>query len=150
MKYKVDSRKVKDGDIFVALREANGDGHRFIDDAIKNGASKVIVEEGLYKVDTLVVKNTHDYLVNVLKNDYKDMLSKLTIIGMTGTNGKTTTCYCLHKLLNKLGKKCGYIGTIGFYIDDKIRDLNNTTPDILDIYEMLLECVNNGCSCNGS
>jgi len=145
MKYKVDSRKVKKGDIFVALREANGDGHKFIDDAINNGASKVVVEEGLYKVDTLVVKNTHDYLINTLKEEYKDIISKLTIIGVTGTNGKTTTCFCLHKMLNEIGLKCGYIGTIGFYINDKIKDLNNTTPDILDLYELLITCVNNDC-----
>ena len=62
------------------------------------------------------------------------------MIAITGTNGKTTSCYLISQMLNNLGIKCGYIGTIGFYINEKIKDLNNTTPDILDIYEMLLEC----------
>ena len=67
------------------------------------------------------------------------------MIAITGTNGKTTSCYLISQMLNNLGIKCGYIGTIGFYINEKIKDLNNTTPDILDIYEMLLECKKNGC-----
>ena len=62
---------------------------------------------------------------------------------MTGTNGKTTTCFLIYQVLNKLNIKCAYIGTIGFYLDKKVRDLSNTTPDILEIYEMLLECAFN-------
>ena len=144
MNIKSDSRKINPGDIFIALEYIN-DGHKYILDAIEKGASKVIVKEGLYSVDTLVVKDTHEYLVNYLKENYWNEIKGLKIIGMTGTNGKTTTCYLLHKVLNKLGKKASYIGTLGFYIDDKIRDLNNTTPDILDIYEMLMESKESGC-----
>ena len=144
MNIKSDSRKIKPGDTFIALDYVN-DGHKYILDAINNGATKVIVKEGLYSVDTLVVKDTHEYLVNYLKENYKDEIKDLKLIGMTGTNGKTTTCYLLHKSLNKLGKKTAYIGTLGFYIDNKMRDLNNTTPDILDIYEMLMESKNEGC-----
>jgi len=144
MNIKSDSRKIKPGDTFIALEYIN-DGHKYVLDAIENGATKVIVKEGLYSVDTLVVKDTHEYLVNYLKNNYWSEIKDLKIIGMTGTNGKTTTCYLLHKALNKLGRKAAYIGTLGFYIDDKIKDLNNTTPDILDIYEMLLESKQNNC-----
>ena len=144
MNIKSDSRKITKGDTFVALKYSN-DGHRYIEDAIRNGASKVVAEEGLYSVDTLIVKDTHEYLVNYLKDNYSDLIKDLKLIGMTGTNGKTTTCFLLHKALNRLGHKCSYIGTIGFYIDEKIRDLNNTTPDILDIYEMLLESSENNC-----
>lgn len=145
MKYKTDSRKVTKGDTFIALKEANHDGHDYINDAIKNGATTVICEKGLCKVETLIVKNTHDYLVKILNEEYQDKLKDMTLIGMTGTNGKTTTCYCLHQMLNKINLKCGYIGTIGFYIKDKIKNLNNTTPDILDIYELLLECYEKKC-----
>lgn len=145
MNIKCDSRKVEKGDIFVALRGHNQDGHDYIKEAITRGAKKIIAEEGLYETDTLIVKNTHDYLIQYLKDTYGTKIEKLKLIGMTGTNGKTTTCYLLQKALNQLGHKCGYIGTIGFYIDEKIRDLNNTTPDILDLYEMLLECVDAGC-----
>lgn len=144
MNIKSDSRKVEKGDTFIALNYVH-DGHKYIEDAIKNGATKIIAEHGLYSVDTLIVNNTHDYLVNYLRETYGKELSDLKLIGMTGTNGKTTTCYLIHKALNDLGEKCAYIGTIGFYIDEKIKDLNNTTPDILDLYEMLLYAKEKEC-----
>lgn len=144
MNIKSDSRKIKKGDTFVALKYSN-DGHQYIEDAIKKGATSVVAEHGLYSVDTLIVKDTHEYLVNYLKTNYWDKIKDLKIIGMTGTNGKTTTCYLLHKALNILGEKCAYIGTIGFYIDEKIKDLENTTPDILEIYEMLLKAKEEEC-----
>lgn len=144
MNIKSDSRKIEKGDTFIALKYIN-DGHNYIEDAIKNGASKVIAEHGLYSVDTLIVGDTHEYLVNYLKDEYWEQIKDLKIIGMTGTNGKTTTCYLIHQVLNNLEEKCAYIGTIGFYIKDKVRDLNNTTPDILEIYEMLLYAKEQGC-----
>lgn len=144
MNIKSDSRKVEKGDTFVALKYSN-DGHQYIEDAIKRGATGVVADHGLYSVDTLIVKDTHEYLVNYLKDNYWDKIKDLKIIGMTGTNGKTTTCYLLHKALNMLGEKCAYIGTIGFYIDEKIKDLENTTPDILEIYEMLLKAKEENC-----
>ncbi len=142
MNIKDDSRKVNKGDIFVALKKVN-DGHKYVLDAIKNGASKVVVSDGDYEVETLKVKDTHEYLVNYLYDNYYDKIKNLKLIGMTGTNGKTTTCFLIYQALNKLGIKCAYIGTIGFYLDKKIKPLNNTTPDILEIYELLLECVDN-------
>ena len=144
MNIKSDSRKVEKGDTFVALKYSN-DGHQYIEDAIKRGATSVVSEHGLYSVDTLIVKDTHEYLVNYLKDNYWDKIKDLKIIGMTGTNGKTTTCYLLYKALNMLGEKCAYIGTIGFYIDEKIKDLENTTPDILELYEMLLKAKSENC-----
>ena len=145
MNIKSDSRKIEQGDTFIALNYVH-DGHQYIEDAINNGATKIIAEHGLYSVDTLIVNNTHDYLINYLKEIYGEYLADLKVIGMTGTNGKTTTCYLIHKALNDLGEKCAYIGTIGFYIGDKIKDLNNTTPDILDLYEMLIYAKEQGCT----
>ena len=142
MNIKDDSRKVVKGDIFVALKKIN-DGHKYVIDAIKNGASKVVVEEGDYDAETIKVADTHKYLVDYLYDNYYDKIKNLKLIGMTGTNGKTTTCFLIYQALNKLGIKCAYIGTIGFYLDKKIKPLNNTTPDILEIYELLLECVDN-------
>ncbi len=142
MNIKDDSRKIKKGDTFVALNKVHN-GHDYVLDAIKNGASKVIVEEGDYEVETIKVSDTHKYLVDYLYNNYYDKIKHLKLIGMTGTNGKTTTCFLIYQALNKLGIKCAYIGTIGFYLDKKVKDLNNTTPDILEIYELLLECVAN-------
>ena len=139
MNIKVDSKKVTRGDTFIAI----GNGHNYIEEAIKNGASKVIVEHGIYDVETIIVEDTHKYLVDYLYDNYYETISKVKLIGVTGTNGKTTTCYLIYQALNKLGIKCAYIGTIGFYINDEIRPLRNTTPDIYEIYDMLLECVNN-------
>lgn len=141
----IDSRKVKEGDTFVALRGINHDGHQYVHEAISNGAKKVIVEEGEYEVDAVLVTNTHDYLVQELDCLYGDEIKDLVLIGVTGTNGKTTVCSLLWQALNQIGEKCGYIGTLGFYIDDLEKTLSNTTPDVYDIYEMLLTCKNKGC-----
>lgn len=144
MNIKSDSRKINKGDTFIALKYIN-DGHDYILDAIKRGATKVVVEHGSYSVETKIVKDTHEYLIEYLKNNYWDKIKDLKIIGITGTNGKTTTAYLLHKALNMLKEKCAYIGTIGFYIDEKIKNLDNTTPDILEIYELLLKAKENNC-----
>lgn len=140
---KCDSRKVKKGDTFIALKGINSDGHNYILDAIKRGANKIIAEHGDYEVETLIVDDTRKYLTKYLKDKYYNKLKDLKIIGITGTNGKTTTCYLLYQALNMLNIKSAYIGTLGFYNKEYTQKLNNTTPDILDIYEMLLYCSDN-------
>ena len=143
---KADSRKIKPGDIFVALRGFNSDGHEYIKKAIENGASKLIVmDEGDYSIPYEVVKDTRSYLTNYLKENYGSYLKEMRIIGFTGTNGKTTSAYLLYDALNKLGIKCGYIGTVGFYLKDgKVSDLPNTSPDICDLYEMIIDSYEQG------
>lgn len=139
MKIKTDSRKVKKGDTFVALKTLNNDGHLYIEDAIKNGATTVVAEHGLYEVDTFIVNDTKEYLIKTLKEQYYADIKNLKLIGITGTNGKTTECFLTYQALLKLEKKAAYIGTIGFYVNgEKIKDLPNTTPEINEIYEMLL------------
>lgn len=144
MKLQVNSKEVKKGDTFFAIKGNTHDGHDYINEAIKNGAIKVIAEHGSYSVETVIVENTRECLKECLERCYYKYISDLKLIGVTGTNGKTTTCYLIYQALNKVGKKCAYIGTIGFYLDKKIKDLNNTTPDILDIYKMLIECKDKG------
>lgn len=141
MHIQYNSKKIKKGDIFIAI----GKGHDYVNEAIDNGASKVIVEYGNYSVPTKKVKDTRKYLIKYLKKYYYDEIKDLNIIGITGTNGKTTTAYLIYQALNLLNSKCSYIGTIGFYMDSKIKDLDNTTPDLIDLYEMLLESKKNGC-----
>ncbi len=141
---KTDSRKVKSGDIFVALRGIVGDGHDFIPKAIENGASKIIAEEGKYDISYEIVPDTREYLNNYLKEHYNEYLKQMHIIGITGTNGKTTTAYLIHDALNKLDKKCCYIGTIGYYREKKICDMSNTTPEITEIYDMLISAYDEG------
>lgn len=142
---KTNSKLVKPGDTFIAIKGMNRDGHDYIENAIENGATNIICEYGSYSVDTVVVPDTYKFLREYLYTNYYDKIKHLHIIGMTGTNGKTTSCYLLYQALKKINKKCGYIGTIGFYIDGKVRDLDNTTPEIQDMYEMLLECAENDC-----
>lgn len=144
---KVNSKDVVKGDTFLALKGEKCDGHDYIEEAIENGATKIVCEYGLYSVDTFIVSDTKEYLKKYVEQ-FREDISDLFLIGMTGTNGKTTTCYLLYQALNKIGRKCAYIGTIGFYMDyGKVRELKNTTPGLLEVYEMLLDAKNNGCTC---
>lgn len=144
MNIKYNSKKIQKGDTFIALK-TNNDGHKYINDAIKNGATKVVAEYGSYPVETLLVDNTKEYLVKYLYENYYQEIKDLKLIGITGTNGKTTICMLLHNMLNMLGRKTAYIGTNGFYINKFIKELPNTTPEILDIYELLIEAKKEGC-----
>lgn len=142
---KTDSRKIKPGDTFVAIKGLTVDGHDFIEKAIELGASKIVCEHGSYSVETLVVPNTKEWLQEYLITNYKDEVNKIKLIGMTGTNGKTTTCFLTYQMLLSLGKKAAYMGTIGFYMPWVKRELNNTTPEILDVYSMIVEAIEAGC-----
>lgn len=145
MKIKTDSRKIQKGDIFVAIRGFTYDGHDFIKEAIERGASKVVASKGIYSIPYEIVSDTRKYLKEYLENNYYSDIKNMKFIGVTGTNGKTTTAFLLYEALRLLGKKVAYIGTIGFYIDDKIEELSNTTPDLLDLYALLLHCKDKKC-----
>jgi len=142
---KTNSKKVKPGDTFIAIPNINRDGHDYIIDAINNGAKKIICEHGNYNVETIVVPDTRKFLEQYLYEKYYPLISDIKLIGVTGTNGKTTTCYLIYNMLKKLEINCAYIGTIGFYYKNTKKELNNTTPDIDLLYEMLLEAKENGC-----
>ncbi len=142
---KTDSRKVQPGDTFIAIRNVNTDGHDYIRQAIQNGATKIICEEGSYEVETEVVEDTRKYLDEYLYNNYYPKIKNMKLIGVTGTNGKTTICFLVYQMLKKLGRTPAYIGTIGFYYKDVEKGLNNTTPDTDLLYEMLLEAYDAGC-----
>ena len=146
MRYQTDSRKIKPGQIFVAIKGHTVDGHDYIQDAIKNGATKIIAEHDVdCNIPLEVVSNTEEYLKKALKNEYADEINKLKIIGLTGTNGKTTTAYLTYQLLNLLNEKSAYIGTIGFKAPNDEIETENTTPDTLTIYSLLLHAIEIGC-----
>lgn len=142
---KVNSQKVETGDTFIAIKSAVRDGHDYIEDAIDRGAACVIAEHGEYSVKTIIVPDTRAYLANYLKELYADKIGKLKLIGITGTNGKTTSAFFTFQLLNRLNIRTAYIGTIGFYLPEKSRPLVNTTPDLYDLYEMLVEAADDDC-----
>lgn len=146
MKYESDSRKIKPGQIFVAIKGHTVDGHNYINDAIKNGAIEIISEKKLdCSVPIKVVPSTEEYLKEALASEYSSKINSLKIIGITGTNGKTTTAYLTYQLLNLLGNDCAYLGTIGYKYKNEDISLENTTPDILTIYSILLGLVEKGC-----
>ena len=139
---KTDSRSVKNGDTFVAIKGHTVDGHDYINDAIKNGATKIICEHGNYDVETIIVKNSEDYLNKYLVDNYSNKFDSIKFIGITGTNGKTTTAYLTSQILTNLGINNAYIGTIGYYINSElVRELPNTTPDILSLYNLIFEAM---------
>ncbi len=144
IKIKTDSRKIVPGDTFVALPGISSDGHDYIDLAIKNGATKIVAQHGSYSASTVIVPDTRVYLNQLLEQEYGYIIDEMKIVGITGTNGKTTSCYLTYQILNNLGIKCAYIGTIGFYLKDKVRNLPNTSVDIADLYGLLVEAYENG------
>ena len=86
----------------------------------------------------------YEYLKEVLSNEYSNEINKMKLIGVTGTNGKTTSAYLLYQALNKLGIKTAYIGTIGFYMDGKVEDMPNTSVDICDTYDLIMRAYDKG------
>lgn len=141
---KSNSQKIKPGDTFIALRGISSDGHQYIDDAIQRGASKIVAEEGSYSVPTEIVPNTREYLKKYLDDNYHHIIDDITLIGITGTNGKTTTSFLIYQALNKLGCKCAYIGTIGFFLAQKVTSLPNTNCDLCDTYDMIVQAYEQG------
>ena len=145
-KYENDSRKVQKGQTFIAIKGLTVDGHNYIDKAIENGASEIICEKDLdIDIPYKKVNDSSEYQKHILYDEYKGILNKLHIIGVTGTNGKTTSCYLIYQMLLSLGKDCAYIGTLGFYHKDEYISLPNTTPDILVIYKLIVEAYEKGC-----
>lgn len=144
IKYETDSRKIKPGQIFVAIKGHTVDGHDYINAAIKNGAIKIIAEKNIEcEIPVEVVSNSEEYLKEALKQEYAQELNDLKIIGITGTNGKTTTSYLIYQILNELGNNTAYIGTLGYISLNKTIETDNTTPDILNIYKLLFDAKNN-------
>ena len=138
---KCDSRKVVEGDTFLAMKGTHYDGHNFIKEAIAAGATKIIAEYGEYEVETEIVPSTKKYLTEYAK---KNMVP-LPVIGVTGTNGKTTTCFLIWQLCWQLGIPCSYIGTLGFYTKEKVKDLTNTTPGEEELLELFQQSYEEGC-----
>ena len=139
---KINSKEVVNNDIFVAIRGDSFDGHDFINEAIENGASLIICEKCDFDFPHIIVRDTKEYLKEYIYKNYYAFVKDISLIGLTGTNGKTTTAYFIYDLLKKFNIKCAYIGTLGFYTDKKICDLNNTTPNIIELYNILIECKN--------
>lgn len=131
-KIRTNSKLIKPGDLFVAIRGKSHDGHDYIDEAIKNGACFIICEKSLkFNINHKKVKNTRKELTKILDFYYNH--NNLKLIGVTGTDGKTTTSTLLYHILNS-EKKSSYIGTNGFYFKDNVERVHNTTPSANFLY----------------
>ena len=145
-----DSRTVSAGSMFVAIRGTAADGHAYIGHAIRNGARVILCEEipgTLYpQVGYLVVEDTSRALGIVASNYYGNPSEKLQLVGITGTNGKTTTATLLHRLFRSLDKKTGLISTIHNRINETIIPSTHTTPDALRLNQLLIKMLGEGCT----
>ncbi len=144
-----DSRKVVPGCLFVAVRGTVVDGHDYIEQAVKDGAAAVICEElpghTAGEVDFLMVANSAEALGIVSANFYDNPSKKLKLVGVTGTNGKTTVATLLYQLFRDLGYKCGLLSTVENQINGKIIPSTHTTPDQVELNRLLDEMVALGC-----
>jgi len=140
-----DSRNVSPGNIFFAIKGLQSDGNKFINEAIAKGAVLVFTEEAsdaYEKLRVINVKEIRKFMAVVSGIFYGDPSSKLKLIGVTGTNGKTTTSYLIHSMLNEAGYKTGLIGTIEYRIGDKKFESKLTTPDSVELNMILNKMVN--------
>ena len=147
------SKEIKEGYLFIAIKGFSTDGHTFIQDAIKNGATAVMIEEGCdlkslkipEDVTIIMAKDTREALAICASNFYGNPSAKLKLIGVTGTKGKTTTTFMIKEILEKAGKKVGLIGTIATYINGrKIKDSDRTTPESLELQQLFSQMVDEG------
>jgi UDP-N-acetylmuramoyl-L-alanyl-D-glutamate--2,6-diaminopimelate ligase len=150
-----DSRKVHPGDMFVALRGTAMDGHAFIDNAVSNGAVVVVLEDDAARPDSfflhanvakVVVPNARQALARIAANYYGTPSTRLRPLGVTGTNGKTTTTHLLWSILQTAGEKAGLLGTINYLIGDDVLPASHTTPESLEMQELLARMVREGCT----
>lgn len=145
-----DSRAVKAGSVFVATRGTQADGHQFIDTAIEKGAVAVVGEILPAKLNDKVtyvkVKNSNEALGIIASNFYGNPSTALKLVGVTGTNGKTTTVTLLHSLFRKLGYNTGLLSTVENKINEEVIPSTHTTPDAVNLNELLRKMVSQGCT----
>jgi UDP-N-acetylmuramoyl-L-alanyl-D-glutamate--2,6-diaminopimelate ligase len=150
-----DSRKIERNDCFVALRGSERDGHRFLGDAVYNGAKVVVIEDDTAYPDSLamhtgvvkvVVADSRKALARMAANFYGHPARKLRMIGVTGTNGKTTTTHLIKSILEAQGETVGLIGTIEYAIGKTKTSAPHTTPESLELHGILAHMVEAGCT----
>jgi len=145
----LNSKEIEPRAVFVALKGNVVDGHLFIDEVIDKGATVIVHENNLdnFKngVTYIKVEDTHNAIGIIAANFYDNPSLKMKLIGVTGTNGKTTTATLLHQLFRDLGYKAGMIGTVVNKVNDTSYEASRTTPDPVTLNKLLAEMVDNGC-----
>jgi UDP-N-acetylmuramoyl-L-alanyl-D-glutamate--2,6-diaminopimelate ligase len=147
-KINYDSRKVENLDIFVCIKGYATDGHKYIDKAIENGAKVIVIQDSVEikdkNISVIKCADTRKALALMGSNYYDNPSSKMKIIGITGTNGKTTTAFMIKDILEANNKKVGLIGTIANYIGNEKINTERTTPESLELQELFFNMVNRG------
>ncbi len=144
----LDSRKCREGSLFIAAVGSKSDGHDYIENAIKAGASAVIYQEGEHKggdATYIKVSDSRKAAGLAASNFYGNPSSKFNLVGVTGTNGKTTTATLLYNLFTSLGYYCGLISTIANYIGEEKFETEYTTPDAIALNRLMALMVERGC-----
>ncbi|WP_025881795.1 UDP-N-acetylmuramoyl-L-alanyl-D-glutamate--2,6-diaminopimelate ligase [Segatella baroniae] len=145
----IDSRRIGNGHLFIAMKGTLADGHKFIGKAIDQGARAILCEdmpEELKAGVTYVqVPSTEDVAGRAATNFYGNPSTKLTLVGVTGTNGKTTIATLLYNMFRKMGHKCGLLSTVCNYIEDEAVPADHTTPDPIELNMLLARMVEAGC-----
>ncbi|MCB2288905.1 UDP-N-acetylmuramoyl-L-alanyl-D-glutamate--2,6-diaminopimelate ligase [Clostridium sp. CS001] len=140
-----DSRKVNQGDVFFCIDGYNVDGHKYIQDAINNGAIAIVCQKDIdmdfKNCSVIKAKDSRKALAISAANYYKNPSRKMKIIGITGTNGKTTSAFMIKEILQQKGYKVGLIGTIANYIEKKKIHTERTTPESLELHELFSQMV---------
>jgi UDP-N-acetylmuramoyl-L-alanyl-D-glutamate--2,6-diaminopimelate ligase len=148
-KIEFDSRKVQENDVFVAIRGTVSDGHEFIEKAISQGAAAIVCdtlpELVVSNVTYIQVKDTNSALAFIASNYFNTPSDKIRLVGVTGTNGKTTIASLLYQLYKKAGYKVGLLSTVKIMVDDTEYKATHTTPDSLTINQYLNEMISVGC-----
>ena len=145
----IDSRRIENGHLFIAMKGTVVDGHEFIDKAIGQGARAILCEDMPEKraegVTYVQVASTEDAAGKAATCFYGNPSTQLTLVGVTGTNGKTTIATLLYNMFRKMGHKCGLLSTVCNYIEDKAIPAGHTTPDPIELNQLLAEMVSAGC-----
>jgi UDP-N-acetylmuramoyl-L-alanyl-D-glutamate--2,6-diaminopimelate ligase len=145
-----DSRRVKPGSVFVAMRGESSDGNRFIDQAIQAGAVAVVTDSEAEKVRPnvawAVVANGRRALARVSANFYKKPAERIAVTGITGTNGKSTTAFLVEAILTAAGRKSALIGTIEYHVAGRVLPAPHTTPEALELNRIFSEALGSGAS----
>ncbi len=146
---KIDSRQVKPGYLFVAMKGTQVDGHQFIARAVELGASAILCEDmpetTADGVTYIQVESTEDAVGPVATVFHGDPTSRLKLVGVTGTNGKTTIATLLYNMFRQMGHKCGLLSTVCNYIDGEAVAATHTTPDAIELNELLGRMAQQGC-----
>lgn len=141
-----DSRQVKEDFAYVCIKGSTVDGHKFAESAVELGAVVVIAEEDTGLENQVIVKDTHTAFAEMSANWFGNPASDLKLIGVTGTNGKTSITYLIKQMLEAVGNKVGLIGTIHNMVGDRIIETKNTTPDAYELNRLFAEMRDEGCS----